>query len=68
MTRRTALWIAWIAGLVLVALHLDYYRAGDGPLRWGWVPDELAWRVGSIGLAWAYILFVCRYVWREDDA
>ena len=68
MTRRTALWIAWIAGFALVVLHLDYWRGPGGPLLWGWLPSELAYRVVYVGLAWAYILFVCRYVWREDDA
>jgi hypothetical protein len=50
---------AWIGFLVLLALHLDFWRPQRVRLWAGWLPEELAWRLGWMALAWAYLLFVC---------
>jgi hypothetical protein len=67
MTRRTALWIATLGSLVLVLLHLDFWRPQRARLYFGWLPEELAWRVAWLLLAWALMLFVCARVWREES-
>ena len=65
MKRNRALWIAWIGGVGLVALHLDFWRPQRAELLFGWLPVELAYRVGFLILAWGYMLFVCSRVWTE---
>jgi len=66
MRRRTAVWIATLVSLLLVALHLDFWRPQRPRLLFGWLPEELAWRVGWPLLAWGLMLFICARVWREE--
>ena len=65
MRRRTALWIAWVGCVALTLLHLDFWRPQRVVLLFGWLPEELAYRVAFVLLAWGFMLFVCAYVWRE---
>ncbi len=65
MTRRGR--IAWALGLLLVALHLDFWRP-DRPVLWfGWMPEELLWRLGWMLAAFVYLLWFCARVWRVED-
>ncbi len=68
MQRTTTLRIAATGFLVLVVLHLDFWRPQSPRLLLGWLPQELAYRIAFIVLAWIYILWVCGWVWREEDA
>ncbi len=68
MTRRTALVVSTFGSLLVVVLHLDFWRPRGGLLLWGWLPEELAYRVAVLLLAWAVMLFICGRVWREDEA
>ena len=65
---KTTHWIAWISALVLVVLHLDFWRDQRPVLYWNWLPEELLFRIVWLLLAWAFLLFFCRFVWRGDDA
>ncbi len=60
--------VAWLGFAALLALHLDFWRPqrpDEVTLYFGWVPGELAWRLVWMALAWAYLLFVLRFVWIE---
>jgi hypothetical protein len=57
--------IAWVGGLLLLVLHLDFWRPQRVILYWGWVPEELAYRLAWIGLAFLYLLYFCSYVWED---
>ncbi len=59
--------ILYGAPLVLTLLHLDFWRPQRPRLIGGWIPEELAWRVIWMLLAWGYMLFVCSRVWRIDE-
>lgn len=68
--RRRAAWTAWAAWsgfLALLALHLDSWRAPSARVWLGWIPEELAWRLGWMVLASLYLLFFCSRVWRDDE-
>jgi len=60
--------VAWIAGVLLLVLHLDFWREQRVELYWDWLPEELMYRVVWLLLAWGFLLFFCHFVWREDDA
>jgi len=63
---RTRRVIAWAGFLVLLALHLDFWRPQRAVLWFGWVPEELLWRLAWMALAWIYLLFVASALWRDD--
>ena len=56
--------------LVLLALHLDFWRGARDAVWLGWIPEELAYRLGWMLLALVYLLYFCRCVWApaEDEA
>lgn len=67
--------IAWVLAILLVALHLGFWDAWDawrpdrpGQVRLGWIPDELAWRLAWMALAFAYLLWFCGAVWRIEES
>lgn len=60
--RRLEIRLAWILGGVLVALHL-VLSPQSTDLLLGWVPVELAVRVGWMLLAWLYLEWFTRRVW-----
>ncbi|MDX1388876.1 MAG: hypothetical protein R3344_06775, partial [Acidobacteriota bacterium] len=62
MKRRTALRIAWVGCVVLTLFHLDFWRPQRVALLGGWLPEELAYRIAFVVLAWGFMLFVCAYV------
>jgi len=66
MGRRTTAILGWGGFLALLALHLDFWRPQRSVLLAGWLPEELAYRLGWIALAWLYLLFVCARLWGEE--
>lgn len=66
MTKATR-WIAWAGLLLLLALHLDFWRPQVARTYFGWMPEELLYRLGWMLLAWLYLLFFCARVWREEE-
>lgn len=65
--------LAW-ACLALLLLghcagHLDALRSRPARLLGGWLPEELAWRLGWMGLAFLWLVLACRILWRprEED-
>ena len=67
MARRTALILSTLASLLIVVLHLDFWRPRRAVLLGGWLPEELAYRVVELLLAWGVMLFICAYLWREGQ-
>lgn len=59
--------VAWGGFAILVALHLDVFGSPGAELRLGWLPDELAYRLVWILLAWGYLLFLCTRLWPEGE-
>lgn len=37
-------------------------------LHFGWMPEELLWRLAWMAAAWLYLLWFCRAIWRDDEA
>lgn len=58
--------VAWVGFLLLLVLHLDFWRPTRPVLYFGWIPEELLWRLGWMGLAFLYLVFFCNRVWSED--
>lgn len=66
MTPRGHRWVAGAGLVVLVALHLDFWRPQRLVLYGGWLPEELAWRLAWMGLTCAYMVYFCTCVWRDE--
>ncbi len=60
--------LAWFGALLLLALHLDFWRPQRARIVLGWVPEELLWRLVWMGLAWLYLLFFCARIWRREES
>jgi len=58
---------AWAGFLLLLVLHVDSWRTQRPHLWFGWIPDELAWRLAWMALATGYLFFFCSWVWRDQD-
>ena len=57
---------AWIGGLLLLVLHLDFWRP-QRPVLWlGAVPEELGYRVIWFVLAGLYLAWFCHRFFREE--
>ena len=59
--------VAWIGFVALVVLHLDFWRTRGSGIWFGWMPEDLAWRLGWIVLAIGYLFFFTAFVWREKE-
>jgi len=57
--------VAAFGAVLLLALHLAPWRDPTESVRFGWVPDELLYRLVWMFAAWLYLLFFCRFVWRD---
>ena len=58
--------VAWAGFLLLIFLHLDFWREQSPTLYLGWLPEELAYRLAWMVLAWLYLMYFTRFVWREE--
>ena len=58
--------ILWVCFVLLALGHLDFWRPQRVVLYFGWVPEELLYRLVWMFLAWLYLLYVCRYHWRGE--
>ncbi len=63
---RTRRVIAWALFLVLLALHLDFWRPQRAVIWFGCVPEELLYRLAWMALAWVYLAYVCAVHWRDE--
>lgn len=59
--------IAWIGFLLLIVTHLDFWRPQRAELYFGWMPEDLVYRLLWMAGAWAYLIFFTRKVWTEED-
>jgi len=53
--------------VALIVLHLDFWRPQRAELYFGWVPEELAYRLVWFALAWVYLVLFTRFVWGGDE-
>ena len=60
-------WTAWVAGITLVVLHLDFWREQRVVLYFDWLPEELLYRIVWLLAAWAYLAWFCASVWRDEE-
>jgi len=60
--------LAWFGAAVLLVLHHDFWRERGVELWFGWVPEELAWRLAWMLLTLGYLIWFCAAVWVEDEA
>ena len=60
-------YVAWIGFILLILLHLDFWREQSTTLYFGWIPEEMAYRLVWMFLAWLYLMYFTRFVWREDS-
>ena len=68
MRRRTTHALALLGAAALLALHLDTWRPQRAHLWFGWMPEELAWRLAWMAAAALYLVWFCSAVWRDDRA
>ena len=61
-------WIAWIGFVILIVLHLDFWRPQRMVLYFGWLPEEIAYRLLWIALAFLYLVYFCTFVWQTKDS
>lgn len=66
MNRRRTVQLAWSLALILVLLHLDFWRPQRAVLYFGWLPEEMAYRLAWMGLAWLYLEWFTRRVWSGE--
>ncbi len=59
--------IALLWCLALVVLHLDFWRPVRDVRYFGWLPEELAYRLVWMLLATGFMWYVCAVVWREEE-
>lgn len=59
--------LAWLGGLALLVLHLDFWRGPRPDLVFGAIPEELAYRVLWMLAAAAYLWFFTARVWTDED-
>jgi len=62
----TRIRLAWVFGLLLLALHFDFWRPRRPELWFGWVPEELLWRLVWMLLAFLYLSWFCTRVWKSE--
>ncbi|MEM6568751.1 MAG: hypothetical protein AAF957_10095 [Planctomycetota bacterium] len=67
MSSRTRLLLAWTGGIALTVLHLAPWFEPRPRLVLGVLPEELAYRLGWMVLAFAYLVWFTASVWREED-
>lgn len=60
--------IAWAGFGLLIALHLDLWRPRLGGLVVAGLPEEIVWRLLWMLLAWVYLLWFAKHVWREEES
>jgi hypothetical protein len=53
--------------VVLLVLHVDFWRPQRPLLYFGWLPEELAYRLLWMVAAAAYLFFFTARVWRGDE-
>ena len=67
MSRRSHLVVATVTAVGLLALHLDFWRAPRVRIYFGWIPEELAWRLGWMLLAFLWLVYATGRVWRREE-
>lgn len=58
--------LAWAGFVLLIVLHLDFWRPQRAVLYFGWLPEDLAYRLVWMLAAWLYLLFFIAKVWTEE--
>jgi hypothetical protein len=66
MPRSVHIAIAWIGGILLLLGQFDFWREQQPVLHFGWLPEELLWRLGWMAAALAYLCHFCRCVWGRE--
>lgn len=59
--------LAVAGALALLILHLDFWRGPRPTLLFGAIPEELAYRLGWMLAAAAYLWFFTARVWTDED-
>ena len=67
MSRRThvALSLAW--ALLLLVTHLDFWRPQRATLWFGWLPEELLWRLAWMAAAFLFVVHFTARVWGDPE-
>lgn len=60
--------IAWGGLLALVVLHLDFWRGPRPGTVFGWLPEDMAYRLAWMAAAAIYLLYFTYRVWDGDEA
>jgi hypothetical protein len=59
--------LAWAGVALLLVLHLDFWRPRRPLLYFGWLPEELAYRLLWMIAASAYLFFFTARIWRDEE-
>lgn len=66
MSRRSHITLSVAAFVVLFVLHHDGWRDdSDSALLFGWLPQELAYRLAWMGGAFLFLVHLTSCVWKE---
>lgn len=58
--------IAWTGLILLLILHLDFWRPQRAVLYFGWLPEDMAYRLAWMVLAWVYLVYFTLKVWPQE--
>ena len=59
--------LAWTGLLVLLLFHIDFWRPQRPNLYFGWLPEEMAYRLIWMVAAGFYLWFFTRRIWKGDS-
>ena len=54
--------------MLLIAAHLDFWRPQREVVWFGWLPEELLWRLAWMVLAAAFVIHFTYFVWAGEDS
>ena len=59
--------VGWAGALVLLALHFDVWRGPRPGIWFGWLPEELAYRLLWMLGATAYLWMFTAWIWTDNE-
>ncbi|MCH9648627.1 MAG: hypothetical protein K0U98_10335 [Deltaproteobacteria bacterium] len=58
---------AWSGFVLLMLLHVDFWRSQRAVLHFGWLPEDVLYRLLWMVLAWGYLVFFTKWVWKGGE-
>jgi hypothetical protein len=68
LRRRAAQHLSVLCLIGLLVTHVDPWRPQRAEVWFGWLPEELLWRLLWMLAAWAFVAWFTRAVWAREAA